>query len=965
MSFVERSQPTDQGRNGRQLTKTPPLLAHEVVEEWARLTPCAVAVEGIDECLSYAELNEQAERLANRIFAQIGEIPPSRRRAGTIPLIGVYQSRSPRVVVSLLAILKSGAAFLPIDPALPAARREFMIRDAGLRTIVTERDMLSTIEDFDGEVLLADSAIQEEAIQGDPSYGLSRSQFERKSDSVSTAASVAYAIYTSGTTGRPKAALLSHGGLANLMRAVRWDSSSRLMQFSPIGFDASVLDIFTTLGSGATLCVANDVQLAPGPALAKTLHERKVSVVLLPPSILATIGAVELPHLETLIVGGETCSQKLAELWAPRCQMLNAYGPTECSVCSTIYEIPRYGGTTGDFGTGDSAETNAGCSSSRPPIGRPIEGCHVRIMDEHAVEVECGQAGELWIGGIGVGLGYLGRDELTREKFVELEGWTPEVGAERFCSEDDRDDDRRQTNAARESRLYYRSGDLVRQLPTGDIEFLGRIDQQVKVNGVRIELEEIVAELEALPSVDRAAVVDVFIDVFIEEVAGDSARDERVRLEAFVVPAAGGSTILDESSLRKQLLRSGILPQSMIPAVFHFVAALPHTPNGKLDREQLRRMADEFTHRIGDGKPQGNMESSSTLTKTNSTSLASGAVEFALLDIWQRVFSRRVVLNDDFFELGGDSLQVLSMLVEVERQFGIEFTVSQFMQGSTVRGLAKSICQTMQPRRWSPLVPLRSQGNKAPFYCVHPGGGNPLCYLPLAQELDDDRPFYALQCPGIDGVRAPLESVEEMASEYLAAIHELRAGTNDPPGSAESTGEEPIHLGGWSFGGIVAYEMAVQLQEAGQRVGSLSIIDSGFLYSFAVLRSFIESPIPIFMMSSMEDQAVEQLFSSECFRGKLVPDGADKATVQRIGRLVIQSAESTFRYRPRRYNGDLTLFRAFKDEIDVRYRRTPREEWQALCDGSVEEVLLPGTHMTMIRPPHVAELATALHSRLS
>ncbi|HVR95614.1 MAG TPA: amino acid adenylation domain-containing protein, partial [Thermoanaerobaculia bacterium] len=490
----------------------PDARLHEVVAGWAGRTPEATALIFGDHFVTYGELDRRSNRLARHLQTLgIGHEVP----------VGLCMERSPELVVGLLGVLKAGGSYLPLDPVYPAERLEHMIGDAGLLVLLTQERLADGLPNFWGFTVRLDSDWETVAVESGgplaqevPAQGL------------------AYVIYTSGSTGRAKGVMVSHAGIGNLTaaqaRVFHVDAGSRVLQFASPSFDASISEIAVTLAAGATLCMAGRETLMPGPALLDLLRDLGITTVTLPPSALAVLPETELPALHTLVVAGEACPVELARRWSTGRRFVNAYGPTEATVCVTAALFDP--------------------ESGRLPLGRAIDNTRLFLLDRNHEPVPAGVTGEVYAAGIGLARGYLNRPELTAAAFVP----NPfgELG----------------------ERLY-RTGDLGRQLAGGELEFLGRGDHQVKVRGFRIELGEIEAALAEHPSVREA------VALAREDNPGEK------RLVAYFVP-----NVLDTDADPSQELREALqarLPDYMVPAFFVALDELPLLPNGKVDRRAL------------------------------------------------------------------------------------------------------------------------------------------------------------------------------------------------------------------------------------------------------------------------------------------------------------------------------------------------------------------------------------------
>ncbi|HEX5751790.1 MAG TPA: amino acid adenylation domain-containing protein, partial [Archangium sp.] len=569
------------------------VCAHHLFERQAERTPDAIAVSFEGRSLTYRELNHSANQLARAL---------RRRGVGPEVVVGLLMDRSLEMVIGLLGILKAGGAYLPMDPTLPAERLEFMAEDAWLAVMVTRRELVEPLNLRVAYVLCLDE--EWERIEREPGGNVESGVGEDN---------LAYVIYTSGSTGKPKGTLLHHRGLCNTALAaidahgVRPDS--RVLQFAASGFDASVCEVFSTLLAGARLCLAPREALMPGAPLLATLREQHITAVTLTPSVLAQLEPEGLPALETVISAGEACSPELVRRWKPGRRFLNAYGPTEVTVCATI-----------------TAEVDP----KRLSIGRPFPNVRLYVLGPALEPVPVGVVGELYVGGVGLARGYLGRPELTAERFIpDPFGTAP---GERL----------------------YSTGDLVRYLPDGSLEFLGRRDGQVKIRGHRIELGEVEEALRRHPGVREAAAA-------VHELAGEKS------LVAYAVVSGEEAPTIE--SVRKRL--GDALPAYMVPAALVVLDALPLTSSGKLDRRALPAPGGE--------RPR--LEKAFTAPRTRVEELLASAIAEVL-------GLESVGIDDDFFHLGGDSIRSIQVVARC-RERGLEITIADLLQRQNVRGLAE------------------------------------------------------------------------------------------------------------------------------------------------------------------------------------------------------------------------------------------------------------------------------------
>ncbi len=597
---------------------------HELFEAQAARTPDAVAAAYEDLQVTYAELNTRANQVA-RCLRQRGVKPEV--------LVGLCVERSVEMIVGLLGILKAGGAYVPLDPSYPPERLAFMLADAQTPVLLTQESLSNQ---YAGILQASSSATRFQVILLDADWPQIAQESADNLASGACFANPAYTIYTSGSTGRPKGVVVSHRGIGNLasaqIDAFAVTGDSRVLQFASPSFDAAVSELAMAFLSGATLCLGPEPMLHSAPDLLRLLREQGITTVTLPPSLLAVLPVEELPALRTLVVAGEACRPQWLARWAVEGRRLcNAYGPTEATVCATI----------------------APWDGSRPnlPIGRPIANTAIYLLDRRMQPVPIGVPGELYIGGVGLARGYLGRPELTAERFVP----NP------FAHEE---------NAG--ARLY-KTGDLARYLPDWNLEFVGRVDTQVKVRGYRIELEEIEARLAAHPGVQAATVVaweEHAPQARGPQTSGEEETHAEKRLAAYVVFRPGEA--LTSHQLYDFLQQQ--LPAYMIPSVFIELEALPLTPSGKVDRRALPAPAEARVPTAEQFVPPRN------------------SVEEELAKIWADVLGLdRVSVDANFFELGGHSLLATQVTSRIREALQIELPVWIIFETLTIAELAKAI----------------------------------------------------------------------------------------------------------------------------------------------------------------------------------------------------------------------------------------------------------------------------------
>ncbi len=695
---------------------------HKLIEQTAATSPTKTALRFNKQDLSYQQLNETANQLAHYLIQK--EI-----RAGDV--VGIALDRSPEMLIALLAVLKAGAAYLPLDPDYPQDRITFMLADSSARLLITSRNQREAINSQTDQVLIEDALA-------------ASAHYPKTAVDVSVSGNdLAYVLYTSGSTGKPKGVLIEQYNLVNFLWSMRSvpgiGRDDILLAVTTISFDISGLELYLPLLAGATILLADTPTARDGRALLDLIRTEKASIMQATPSTWQMmLNAGWDSHLPLkALCGGEALPKDLATKLMGKCSELwNVYGPTETTIWSTVKQITHPDDIT---------------------IGRPIHNTQVYILDEFFKPVPQGVVGELYIAGDGVARGYLNRPELTREKFVKNPF------------------DRQQKG------LMYRTGDLGKFLQDGEIQCLGRVDQQVKIRGHRIEPGEIEYVLSTGTNITEAVVI---------------TREDRPgnqRLVAYVVSQMALSA--EQVNEWKQHIRQK-LPAYMVPDDFVALPKLPLTPNGKLDRKALP-------------EPQ--------LAGTESKPDYVGPrtdVEKLVADIWIDCLKlEKVSVFDNFFELGGHSLIAVQVMAQLEKKTGKNMPLATLFECPTVEKLALVLDMDGWSVTWDALVPIKPQGTKMPIYIIHGSGLHVLLFNVLAIHMDPDQPIYGLQAKGINSTDEPYDNIEEMAAYYIDAI-------------LKKNPEGPYALAGYSFGGLIAYEVSKQLLERGKKVKLLAMFDT-------------------------------------------------------------------------------------------------------------------------------------------
>jgi len=842
---VERNQTTRDFATG---------CLHEHVEKIAAQTPAQIAVIHAHEQLSYGELNARANQLAHYLRKR-GITRNSR--------VGICLERSLDFAISLIGVLKAGGTCVPLDPKYPNERLAYMMEDSAASIVLTKRGLLKAAVPGDTQIVF----VSEERLH---IFSEVRSNPSR----ASSPSDIAYVIYTSGSTGRPRGVLLPHAGLVNytLAAAERFElcPGDRILQFCSISFDAALEEIYSTWAAGATLVFRqDDVSLEPSEFL-RWVSEQQVTVVDLPTAFwhewvyaLPELSQKAPPTLRLVIVGGEKASPEAYSTWhkivGNRVRWVNTYGPAEASVVATAYEPKPEPGQE---------------SPAQLPIGRPVANTTVYLLDPDLNPVPVGVPGEIHIGGVGVAKGYLNLPHLTQEKFI------------RDIFSDD------------PSARMYKTGDLAKYLPNGEIEFVGRSDNQVKIRGFRIEPGEIESLLSKHPEVQESAIV---------------LRQDRTGNKRLVAYIVRSNRTLAEGELRRHV--KAHLPEYMVPSEFVFLDSMPLTPNGKVDRRALAALKSDSL--AAEATP------------------VSDPLQLQLIAIWEELLGRKPIgVRDNFFELGGHSLLAARLMHRIKQIHGKSLPLAILLQATTIEKLASAIRGDFA-EYWSSLVTIQPEGSKPPFFCVHGVGGNVVGFHELAKRMKPDFPFYGLQSQGLDGKSDLLTTIESMAAHYLKEIRGVQ-----PSG--------PYHVGGFSMGGLVAYEMAQQLVAAGEEVGLVVLFDT-----------YATNP------KSVSESLKDLLFHPTWSHVKRLPSELRKKVrrtwkgvrlPEYLKKVMRTNARAADHYVLRPYQGKTILLRAGDT---WRVADDPYAAWTRYV-AELETIQIRGTHMEILREPNVSTLAERL-----
>ena len=863
---------------------------HDLFAFQCEHSPNAVAVFSREQRLTYRELHERSNRLA-QYLQKIGVGPG-------VP-VGICVERSPDMVVGLFAILKAGGAYVPLDPSYPPERLEFMLADCQATILVTQRDLTLGLPDRTRQIYL--DADWEKIANERAETPLSHVKAEDPT----------YIMYTSGSTGRPKGVIATHRATVNrlswMWRQYPFQPEEICCQKTSLSFVDSVWEIFGPLLAGVPIVIFSEDTVKHVDTLIEALAANCVTRIVLVPSLLRAIlssanGLAEkLNKLKLWISSGEALPRDLAKSFLecmPGHTLINLYGSTEVAADATFYEV------------------RSPDELASVPIGRPIANTQAYVLDARQQIAPVNVQGEIYIGGDAVARGYLNRPEMTAERFIP----DPFSNRPEAC--------------------LYRTGDLGRYLINGNIEFLGRCDFQVKIRGCRVELSEVEAALARHPAVRQC----------VTAVSEDTSDDKR--LVAYFEPKSGQLLTINE--LRRYLREK--LPEYMIPSSFVIIEKLPLTPNGKIDRNALPYSGARH------------------LRSQESFLAPRDELEQVLARLWSKVLKVPCVgVHDNFFELGGHSLLALRITVEIEKVFKRRLPLATFLQAPTIATLAGILRRENWIPSWSSLVPIRAGGSKPPLFLMHAHGGNVLEYHPLVNQLEADQPVYALQARGLDGCINDGQSIEEMAAAYLAEIRSLQP-------------EGPYFLGGFCFGGLLAWEAAQQLSKAGEEVALLILIQTmnpafaQFTPGISIFRQWWYRAAKRLDLEreNLSYQGVGYL-RERCrdivhilgTRVMITVDDAisnghkrrTKPSMRYILELLrIEHAKAYARYLPHSYNGDVLLLRARKQLSGLMIDSS--SGWKQLVRGNLDICEVPGHQQNMLAEPNVLYLAQVLTARL-
>jgi amino acid adenylation domain-containing protein len=874
---------------------------HHLFECQSKLTPDRIALCCNDRTLSYRELDAESDHLAHEL---------SRLGVGSDIPVGLCVQRNENMIIGILGILKAGGCYVPLDSQYPEERLQYMMHDSGIRIAVTDTRSAHSIS-FDSAIRLLCVDAPDIA---QTATGTSK-PFPR-----TEAGQTAYIMYTSGTSGTPKGVMVPHRGVTNLAISAAENyginERDRILQFFSMSFDGSVEEIFMTFAAGATIVMRTFDTAIAVPDFFSFIEKEKISVIDLPTAFwkelvhAVTANGTEIPtSLRMVIIGGEQASTSDYQKWKRACnghvRLINTYGPTECSVVSLFCDPET---------VSIAYDENRGL-----PIGKPVYNTRLYIVDERLRQVPFGMPGELLIGGAGVSKGYINLPEHTSERFID------------DCFE-----------KQHPSGSLYRTGDRVRSLQDGNLQFLGRNDNQIKIRGFRIEPGEIESVLNQHEHIRQSVVVDL-----------KNSQGQRT-LAAYYVPSG---TFASSADIRLYLAR--IVPEYMVPSWFIPIETIPRLPNGKLDRASLPLP-----------------ESDRLAERTISATPPRNELEESLVEIWQEVLGVHPIgITDDFFEIGGHSLLAVRLCSQIQKKINCKVTLLELFQNLTIEKLARSISDRTSAEKSSAhesstavcIHEVNAQTPYPPLFFIHIlGTGLKFC-RPLVKHLSPELPVYGLSIHLLDEYPANGFTVEEVAAHYVREVKKIQ-----PQG--------PYLLAGISFGGIIAFEMARILHRTDDDIRLIALMDTNLPGAFPVyskqekrnrhIEAFRKEGVSYLIAKSGEVlkykwfgliEQGHQLFTkiqlqlyARHFSSRRLPVFLMEYTANN------QNHEALLHYQPHPFEGRITIFKSEERLGDDRYSIETQFGWLGIATAGVDVYHCPGDHFGMLSEPHVKTLAEKL-----
>lgn len=839
-----------------------------LIQQQAQQLPNQVAIQHHATKICYSDLILASDQLAACFLS---------KGYKAHEIVAVAMDRSIEMSICLLALLKAEITYVPIDPTLPVDRISFLMEDSGARTIITSNFYSETYNAF--PLLLFDELWSV------------RTQYQYVPKTFSLA-HIVYIIYTSGSTGLPKGVGISHQSLLNLLlhrlKEPGVTPTDNMLGLTTMSFDISEEELYLPLIAGAKLTIVDQDVVRDGFALLEIVKKEKITLMQATPYIWQMM--IEAGWKEKLPIvafcGGEALTKQLAEQLLTRCKALwNMYGPTETTICALAKQLNS--------------------DDEIISIGKPITNTEIYILDESLNAVDKGTEGELYIGGLGVANGYINRPDLTAEKFIPNPFLKP-------------------------AQLMYATGDLVKQLPNGDLQFIGRKDTQVKIRGYRIETEEIDFQLKAQPLVKDALVM----------VHQDKVENARLVAYYTLKDPQNQLPATDIEALLKENLGK-LLPAYMVPVDYVILPHMPLLPSGKIDRKSLP-------------KP---------VIKNNTSNYVAPSTpnEEIVAKIWMNnIGINKIGINDDFFELGGTSLIALKTKIQIEKKLAKRLSPSILFKYPTIKQLVNAI-ENNAAEEFKSLIPIQPNGDKVPLYMVHGIGLNVLGYRSMVAQLKADQPVYGLQAFDDENEKTIYNSIESIAEFYNSEVLK-----HNPTG--------PYAIGGYSIGGIIAFEMVKQLKAKGKNVELLAMFDTNvqipthqfqFGKKLAVksLRQLQKLKFRLKSIKKAPTKNINYLIQSNIDGlRKLINKQTDFPNYPKYMLVLMKEIMNAFyRYKLEPIPIKIDVFKA----DNLYFIDDPKFlGWNDYALEGVNVYDVPGNHAEIFKAPHDKELALKLQNRL-